>query len=145
MPIPTPSDLDYSQCIQGAYDDATGRLRVEASITAPVDINGEVLVDIRAEDGDSVLLAGTTTGTPTGPVQYVKVNPDGAINVDANIVSGNVTLFTEPYDAITATYPTSTEEVYQSRIGGVGGIVQQTVTVNYTDATKNFILNVART
>jgi hypothetical protein len=144
MPAPKPSDLDYTQTLQGAYDDAAGAFRVEAEITAPIDVNGEVLVDIRASDGDSVLLAGTTDGTPTGPVQYVKVNPDGAINVDANIVSGNVTLFTEPYDAITATYPTTTQEVYQSRIGGVGGTVQQTVTVNYTDMTKNFILNVAR-
>jgi hypothetical protein len=145
MPAPAASDLDYSQCIQGAYDDAKGALRVEAEIIAPIDVNGEVLVDIRASDGDSVLLAGTTNGTPTGTVQYVKVNPDGAINVDANIVSGNITLFTEPYDAITATYPTTTQEVYQSRIGGVSGTVQQTVTVNYTDTTKMYILNVART
>jgi hypothetical protein len=33
MPVPTPSDLDFSQCIQGAYDEANGALRVEAEIT----------------------------------------------------------------------------------------------------------------
>lgn len=83
MAAPTPSDLDFSQCIQGAYDDANGRLRVDAAITAPLDVDGEVLVDIRAEDHDSVLLAGTTNGTPGGTVQYVKVNPDGSIDVNA--------------------------------------------------------------
>lgn len=57
----------------------------------------------------------------------------------------SVQLFTIPYDAITATYPSATQEVYQSRVGGIAGVVQETVTVNYTDATKEFILNLART
>jgi hypothetical protein len=144
MAAPKPSDLDFSQCIQGAYNDSDGALRVD--INAPLDVNGEVLVDVRAGDGDSVLIYGTTDGETTGTPQIVKVNPDGSLNVDATVVSGgNVTLFTEPYDAITATYPTTTQEVYQSRIGGISGVVQQTVTVNYTDTTKDFILNVART
>lgn len=56
-----------------------------------------------------------------------------------------IQIFTKPYDAITATYPTTTQEVYQSRVGGIAGVVQETVTVNYTDATKAFVLNVART
>jgi hypothetical protein len=94
MSAPTPSDLDYTQTLQGAYDDAKGAFRVEAQITAPLDVNGEVLVDVKAEDGDSVLLAGTTNGSPTGPVQYVKVNPDGSINVTetATIVSTSANL-----------------------------------------------------
>lgn len=73
-------------------------------------------------------------GSPSGVL--LDVNSDGSIKT--------VGLFTEPYDSITATYPTTTQEVYKSRIGGVSGTVQQTVTVNYTDASKNFILNVAR-
>lgn len=56
-----------------------------------------------------------------------------------------IQLFTLPFDAITATYPTSTQEIYQSRVGGVAGTVQQTLTINYTDATKSFITDVART
>lgn len=82
MAKPTPSDLDFSQCIQGAYDEPNGRLRVDAAITAPLDVNGEVLVDVRASDGDSVLVYGTTDGTTGGPQQVLKVNADGSINVD---------------------------------------------------------------
>jgi hypothetical protein len=105
MPLPpTPSDLDFSQCIQGAYDDAKGRLRVDAAITAPIDVNGEILVDIRAEDHDSVLIAGTQDGTAGGTVQYVKVNPDGSLNVNnvtnfistsANLSSVTSTIFSQ--------------------------------------------------
>lgn len=53
-------------------------------------------------------------------------------------------LFTLPYDAITATYPSATQEVYSSRTGGVAGTVVQTVTINYVDGTKALILNAAR-
>jgi hypothetical protein len=67
------------------------------------------------------------------------------VAVDADVTVDNLQLFTKPYDAITVTYPLTTQEVYQSRVGGILGVVQETVTVNYTDATKNFILNVART
>lgn len=84
MAAPTPSDLDYSQCIQGSYDEPNGRLRVDAAITAPLDVNGEVLVDVRAGDGDSVLIYGTTNGQTTGTPQVLKVNPDGSINVNTD-------------------------------------------------------------
>lgn len=56
-----------------------------------------------------------------------------------------IQLFTKPFDSITATYPTSTQEIYKSRVGGILGVVQETVTLNYTDPSKRFILNVART
>lgn len=69
----------------------------------------------------------------------IEPNADGSIDTRST-----VGLFTEPYDTITATYPSSTQEVYKSRTGGISGTVVQTVTVNYTDATKNFILNVVR-
>lgn len=84
MAAPTPSDLDFSQCIQGAYDEPNGRLRVDAAITAPLDVNGEVLVDVRAGDGDSVLVYGTTNAQTTGTPQVLLVNPDGSINVNTN-------------------------------------------------------------
>lgn len=83
MSAPTPSDLDFNQCIQGSYDESLGALRTTAKIIAPIDVNGEVLVDIRAEDHDSVLLAGTLNGLPGGTVQYIKVNSDGSLNVTA--------------------------------------------------------------
>lgn len=50
-----------------------------------------------------------------------------------------------PHDAITETYPSATQEVYSFRQGGIGGTVVQTLTINYTDATKENLLNVFRT
>ena len=138
MPAPTPSKLDQQQVLQGSYDESSGRIRVDAELTSTIIPPPGLEVSINSID-DSVAI-GNTNNSDT-----LEVNPDGSINVDATIVGGNVTLFTEPYDAITATYPTTTQEVYQSRVGGIGGTVQQTVTVNYTDMTKNFILNLART
>jgi len=56
-----------------------------------------------------------------------------------------IQLFKKPYDSITASYPTSTQEVYSSRVGGIAGTIQETVTINYTDSTKNFLLDLSRT
>lgn len=50
-----------------------------------------------------------------------------------------------PYDAVTVTYPVATQEVYAFRQGGTGGTIVETVTVNYTDATKENLLNAFRT
>lgn len=74
------------------------------------------------------------------------VGPSGHIldpNSDGSVKT--IQLFTLPFDAITATYPSSAQEIYQSRIGGIAGAIQQTLTVNYVDSTKNLILNVSRT
>ena len=89
----------------------------------PVAIDGDVTIGVVEVKG--------TNGN------FIEPNADGSIKT--------VQLFTIPYDTITATYPTSTQEVYKSRVGGVGGTVQQTVTVDYTDATKNYITSAVRT
>lgn len=71
----------------------------------------------------------------------VAVDPaTGAILTEGG--SGVVGLFTVPYDEIDATYPDSVTEVYVSKLSGV---TQQTVTVTYTDSTKDFISTVIRT
>jgi hypothetical protein len=55
------------------------------------------------------------------------------------------TLVTEEWDYLAVTYPLATQEVYMFYNGGVSGVLVATVTVNYTDSTKNNLLNVART
>lgn len=61
-------------------------------------------------------------------------------NVNAgNLLEGVV------FDYIGASYPTTTSEVYEYKSGGSGGTLQATVTVVYTDTTKEFIESVART
>lgn len=70
-------------------------------------------------------------------------------SIDSKLINLHTTpvqtiqLFTKSYDSITVTYPSGTQEVYTSRVGGVSGTVQQTVTVNYTDSTKANLSNVA--
>jgi hypothetical protein len=59
--------------------------------------------------------------------------------------TSSIQLFTKPFDAITALYPAPTQEIYESRVGGTMGAIQETVTINYTDATKSYITDVART
>lgn len=62
--------------------------------------------------------------------------------LDVNIASGgSIGMFTLPYDEIDATYPNGTTEVYVSKLAS---ITQQTVTVTYTDSTKDFISTVVR-
>lgn len=48
------------------------------------------------------------------------------------------------YDFIGASYPTTTTEVYEYRDGGSGGTLNATVTVTYTDTTKDCISSVER-
>lgn len=49
------------------------------------------------------------------------------------------------FDTITATYPNATTEVYAYRTGGVSGTINATVTVTYTDSTKDILLSVVKT
>jgi len=49
------------------------------------------------------------------------------------------------YDYLAAAYPDADTEVYTYYQGGSGGTLIATVTVNYTDSTKEFITNVTRT
>jgi len=45
-------------------------------------------------------------------------------------------------DAVTASYPSTVVEVYEYRQGGVAGTVLQTVTVTYTNSTKERVASV---
>jgi hypothetical protein len=48
------------------------------------------------------------------------------------------------WDAITVSYPSSTTEVYQYKTGGVSGTTVSTLTVTYTNASKQNIQSVAK-
>lgn len=49
------------------------------------------------------------------------------------------------YDTILADYPTTNTEVYTYYTGGSGGTLVATVTVTYTDSTKEMLTSVERT
>jgi hypothetical protein len=123
MSTPSPSKLDAQQVLQAVVDESTGSLRVE--VTA-----GTFELSIQSST-DNIAI-----GNANNDYQLL-VNSDGSID------TRGVQLFTLPFDAITATYPSSTSEVYQSRVGGISGSVQQTLTLNYVDSTKAQLLNAA--
>lgn len=142
-------NLDADQTLKEAYDAVTGRYKVDATVTASI---GEVVVkdaitgDTQKVNADGSIDANVVVSAAGGDsirisdgVDELVVNSDGSINARDSLA-----LFTLPYDAITAEYPSVTQEVYKSRVGGITGTVQQTVTVNYTDSSKEFILNAAR-
>lgn len=54
-------------------------------------------------------------------------------------------MLSEGYDYVAIAYPTSTQEIYTFKTGGSGGTTVATITINYTDATKANISNVAKT
>jgi hypothetical protein len=49
------------------------------------------------------------------------------------------------FDFIGATYPNTTTEVYEYKLGGPSGTLQATVTVTYTDASKEVFSSAYRT
>ena len=164
------SSLDANQVIRNVHDEDSNSLRVSVvNDSGDPDMGVEVVIShtddsIRLGDGTS-LVTSTTVGADVGldvnlinqdldtrdldanqdnvaisdGTNTASVTPEGRLNVSS------IALFTMPYDAITVTYPSDTQEVYASRVGGIAGTVQQTITINYTDSTKNFITNVART
>jgi len=70
----------------------------------------------------------TVTNTTTNPVPVI----------------GSTGIFTLRYDYISAAYPTSTQEVYTTKLGGSGGSIQEVLTINYTDSTKTAVSNISR-
>lgn len=71
MSAPIASKLDYEQCIQGSYDEATGRLRVETEIaTVTVGGNQEILI---TDNIDSIKIG-------NGSGVYTQVKSDGTDN-----------------------------------------------------------------
>jgi hypothetical protein len=79
----------------------------------------------------------------------VKVTREGAgagvVNVQHVNVDNIAGLSLPEYDYFAVTYPLATQEVYTFKTGGSGGTTVATVTLNYTDATKEFLLNGAKT
>lgn len=50
--------------------------------------------------------------------------------------TGSSSIFTLPYDRVEATYPNDTTEVYTTYLDNA---IQETVTVTYTDSSKQFL------
>lgn len=106
MAAPKPSALDFSQCIQGAYDDAAGRLRIEGQATI---VNGAIEVAIDASY-DNIAIKNPTSNN------VLAINADGSINVNTTF-SGTIAVGSP--DKTAFTYGSSNEL-------SIGGVFQDT-------------------
>jgi len=99
-----------------------------------LDVSVKNMPEIIISDVDDSIKIGNGSGI------FLDINSDRSANVrDIN------RLVTVPFDSILPSYPSGTQEIYLYKTGGLAGTTVATVTVNYTDATKNVILNIART
>lgn len=100
------SKENANQITQLVFDETQQALRVTGDIDATVVFPPDQEVEISAEDGDSVIAAGTTDGLLTGPVRAIRTLADGTVVTTTNVNGGT---FTEvsPTD-FRATTPTVT-------------------------------------
>jgi hypothetical protein len=73
------------------------------------------------------------------------------VDQNGNAVSGGtgggsapIQLLTLPYDAGVETYPTPTQEIVSTFLGGLAGTPVQRVTLNYSDSTKENLTDFQR-
>lgn len=73
-------------------------------------------------------------------------NGDGTTSRYVNVVGGLGSLLSGlVYDYLSASYPNSTTEVYTYKVGGSVGTTVATITVTYTNSTKDIFLSAERT
>lgn len=116
------TQLDQNQILQRAFDESKDELKVQTEATI---VAGAMEVAINDSD-DSIRLGDGTNLT--------NVNPDGALRVSTGLIK-------VAFDAIYATYPTASSEVYTYKY--LGNTVA-TVTVTYTSNTKEDLVSVVR-
>ena len=86
------------------------------------------------EDSNNHVAVNTTSEITNDSNNPVPTNP-----LSGSLLQGVV------FDYIDTSFPNTVTEVYEYRNGGVGGSLEATITVIYTDASKKTISSVART
>jgi len=77
------------------------------------------------------------------PVKEVTTTKDGTKTL-LDVFNSNA-LVNKPYDSVVVTYPTTIQEVYIFKDGGVSGTTVATITVTYTDTSKENLSTVVKT
>lgn len=126
---PSPSHLDPGQIIKRSFNESDDRIRVDIGTTITVD--GEQEVSITHVD-DSIKVG--------DGVDLLSINSNGSANV--HVVNK---LIPQIWDYYVPTFPTATQEVHTFKSGGSGGSTVRTITINFTDSTKETISNLAAT
>lgn len=76
--------------------------------------------------------------------QVIQHSFDEAVDAIRTVPSGGI-LVKEAFDYIEASYPNATTEIFVYKEGGSGGTTVATVSITYTDGTKESISTVTRT
>lgn len=133
-------EKDSSQSVKITGSDAAG---AETNYVN-ADSNGNLKV-IDAADGtagsavpSSVTQVGGSDGTN---LRALKTDNSGSLQIGGTIIQSNV-LVPYNYDNILASYPSSTQEVYEYRTSTT---VVATITVTYTNSSKSTISSIVRT
>ena len=66
----------------------------------------------------------------------------GLLKILCNQQASSGPVPSQPYDAIDASEPSAAVEVYEYYAGGLSGTLVQTITVTYTDASKETLVSV---
>ena len=110
----------------GIYADEQKRTPIDSAEIARAVYEEEPAVAIRTilvdEDGD-------------------KYNISNPLPVNAEVTVDTIQFLNKEYDTGEVTYPLVTREIYTTYVGGYSGTPVQQVTINYTDSTKNTLLN----
>ena len=78
--------------------------------------------------------------------EWERITTDGAGNINTAITNQlHCGLVEVAYDHVGVTYPVATTEVYVFKTGGAGGTTVATVTLVYTDATKDYLSSATKT
>lgn len=80
--------------------------------------------------------------------EYQNFQDNGDGTTSRNVfLKGGLGSFLEgvKFDFLQASYPNSTTEVFTYKLGGSGGTTVAVLTIVYTNASKDFVLSVART
>jgi hypothetical protein len=89
---------------------------------------------------------GTNDSTAMEMVATYPVDTNGDDITSSNPLPVQVPGFKIPdYDYIAATYPTTTTEVYTYKSGGSGGTTVATITLTFSDASKEQLTSVEKT
>lgn len=60
------------------------------------------------------------------------------------MIQPSVSMVSSSYDYVSTAYPDSVTEIYTFKTGGSGGTTVATITMVYTDATKEFISTITK-
>jgi len=139
MSAPPPSRLDLQQILQRSFDGATGKLRVDAAVSATI---GTLAVEIDAADGDTIAIS--------DGVNNLTINPDGSLDVNTSIDhtndsikigDGTDLLAVNTDGSINVNVVSSTSTAYNFRFGEVSSVAFNILTpvLSYT-ATADSLL-----